>query len=215
MKIIDGLNLTPDKNGRVEIPDCGRRQLPEFCIDMGYKVGVEVGVQRGSFIYRFCRVGIQMYGVDPYQSYADYQVGDAEKFQKHQDGIYETALANLSKYPNCHLIRRTSMDAVRGFDDESLDFVYIDGHHGFKYVTEDIFEWSKKVKKGGMIAGHDYAYSAPRSYERDAYILQVKYVVDAYTQAFKINPWYVLGAKEATKENEKRDQYRSWFWIKK
>ena len=26
--------------------------------------------------------------------------------------------------------------------------VHIDGNHGFKYVTEDIFEWSKKIKKG-------------------------------------------------------------------
>ncbi len=37
-----------------------------------------------------------------------------------------------------------------------LDFIYIDGDHRYKYVKNDI-ELSKTiVKKGGIIAGHDY-----------------------------------------------------------
>jgi len=213
--IKEGLNLPADKHRRVEIPDCGRRQLPRFCREMGYKVGVEIGVQRGAFTRRFCREDLNMYGVDPWLAYGDYTVGGLSSYQKHQDQIYEEAKANLAEFPNCILIRKTSMQALEDFQDESIDFVYIDGHHGFKYVTEDIFEWSKKVKKGGMISGHDYAYSEPLSYERDAYILQVKYVVDAYTQAFKIPKWYVLGARNKTFENEKRDQYRSWLFFKR
>lgn len=105
------------------------------------------------------------------------------------------------------------MDAVKDFEDESLDFVYIDGHHGFKYVTEDIFEWSKKIKKGGVISGHDYAYN--RTPADHAYCLQVKYVIDAYTKAFQIDNWYVLGRDKRESKEEKRETYRSWLWIKR
>ena len=52
MKIIEGIK----HQGRpFEIPDVGRRQLPEFFKKMGFKIGVEVGVQRGSFTRRLLR----------------------------------------------------------------------------------------------------------------------------------------------------------------
>ncbi len=104
------------------------------------------------------------------------------------------------------------MDAIHDFENESLDFVYIDGHHGFKFVAEDIWGWSHKVKKGGIICGHDYEYGKLRKGE--PYFMQVKQVIDAYTHAFRIDNWYVVGAKEKTREGEVRDQYRSWFWFK-
>lgn len=48
------------------------------------------------------------------------------------------------------------MDVVKQFKDESLDFVYIDGNHSFQHVVNDLCEWEKKVKVGGIVAGHDY-----------------------------------------------------------
>jgi predicted O-methyltransferase YrrM len=48
------------------------------------------------------------------------------------------------------------MEAVKDFKDESLDFVFIDGNHQYSYVLEDITEWSKKVRSGGIVSGHDY-----------------------------------------------------------
>ena len=99
------------------------------------------------------------------------------------------------------------MDALADFEDESLDFVYIDGDHNFRFIAEDIYEWPKKVKKGGVIAGHDYTtLDGPGLYAADCYA--VKCIVDAYTRCFQIPKWYLLG-----KEREV-DKYRSWFWIK-
>ena len=106
------------------------------------------------------------------------------------------------------------MEALGNFSDNSIDFVYIDGHHGFKYVTEDIFEWSKKVRIGGCISGHDYAYGKRKSRPNHPYVLQVKYVIDAYTKAFNIENWWVIGRKHKEFEGERRDAYRSFFWIK-
>lgn len=103
------------------------------------------------------------------------------------------------------------MEAAQDFADRSLDFVYIDGNHQFQYVAWDIAEWSKKVKVGGIISGHDYIYTNPRT---KAGICHVIYVVNAYTQAYKIDNWYLLGRYKVQK-GEKRDRFRSWMWVNK
>jgi hypothetical protein len=109
------------------------------------------------------------------------------------------------------MLRKTSMEAVADIPDESLDFVYIDGLHNFKDVAHDIWEWSKKVRVGGLISGHDYAYS-PKPHG-DPNALHVKYVVDAYVRAMRISPWFILGRGES-RPGEKRDRFRSWMWVK-
>jgi len=48
------------------------------------------------------------------------------------------------------------MDAVGDVADESLDFVFIDADHKYVSVCDDIREWSKKVRIGGIVSGHDY-----------------------------------------------------------
>lgn len=155
-----------------------------------------------------------MYAIDSWLSYPDYCA--TENYQDHQDKVYQGALQELSKYPHCTIVKKTSMEAVKDFEDNSLDFVYIDGHHGFKYVTEDIWEWSKKVRVGGMISGHDYAYPKQRDLpeKMSPYTCQVKFVIDAYTKAFFINNWWVLGADKRTTKEESRDRWRSWMWFK-
>jgi predicted O-methyltransferase YrrM len=45
--------------------------------------------------------------------------------------------------------------AVNIFKDGSLDLVFIDADHIYEFVKKDIQEWYPKVKKGGIICGHD------------------------------------------------------------
>lgn len=47
-------------------------------------------------------------------------------------------------------------EAADKIKDSSLDFIFIDANHSYKYVKEDIIKWSPKVKLGGYIIGHDY-----------------------------------------------------------
>src|SRR3990167_8478670 len=150
MKLIDGLKL---KGRPAEIPDCSRDDLPQFFVGLGYKVGTEIGVFKGEFSEKFCKAGLKLYAIDPWQLYKDYEdFYDQEKL----NFLYEHTKRVLAPYPDCTVVRKTSMEAVTDFADESLDFVYIDGNHQLKYVVEDITEWSKKVRVGGAITGHDY-----------------------------------------------------------
>ena len=67
------------------------------------------------------------------------------------------------------------------FEDESLDFAYIDANHLYDYVCQDIIHWSHKVRSGGMVGCHDYG---PHN-------CGVVMAVDGYTFCHNIHPWYV------------------------
>jgi len=204
MQIIEGIK----EAGRpYEIPDCGRDNLPEFLVQMGLKVGAEIGTSKGVYAEKFGKAGLKLYCVDPWLDYPDYCRGDAN-WQRDLDHQYNRTKDLLAPY-DCHLIRKLSMDALNDFEDESLDFVYIDGNHEFMYVLNDIHQWSRKVKKGGVISGHDYFYSDPHGFE----IIKVKEAVDVYTKHYGIKNWYVLGRKEKV-AGEVRDNFRSFMWIK-
>lgn len=53
-------------------------------------------------------------------------------------------------------INKTSAEAVVEFEDNTLDFVYIDGDHTYEGVKRDILLWLPKIKTDGIIGGHDY-----------------------------------------------------------
>lgn len=54
------------------------------------------------------------------------------------------------------IINDTSKEAAKLFEKGSVDFVFIDANHNYEYVKEDIALWWPKVKKGGVLSGHDY-----------------------------------------------------------
>ena len=177
-----------------------RDNLPKFLKKMGFKIGAEIGVYKAAFTDKFCKEGFKMYGIDPYHSYTT--TGRVYKDDKRQQFLYEHAHRVLKKYNDCTIIRKTSMDAVKMFRDSSLDFVYIDGDHSFSHVAEDIQAWAYKVKKGGIVAGHDYCANVG-GIEKN--INQVGPVIDAYVKAFNVKKLYVFGNK---------DHASSWFFVR-
>lgn len=56
----------------------------------------------------------------------------------------------------CEFIRKSSVEAANDISDNSLDAVFVDANHEFKYVLEDLYAWWNKVKSGGVMAGDDY-----------------------------------------------------------
>ena len=198
---MDGLKL---QGKPVMIPETARIDLPEFFSEMGYKTGAEIGVYKGGFTERFCKLGLKMFAVDPWSPY--YGDRDSNRLEL----IYKEAQERLAPY-DCTIIRSRSMVAVRNFRPEQLDFVYIDGDHRFLQVAEDVVEWAKRVRKGGVVAGHDYFTSLPWARK---FRCQVGVVIDAYTKAFGIDNWYLLGDLDPKTEPEWMDWRLTWMWIK-
>lgn len=50
----------------------------------------------------------------------------------------------------------TNLELIKSFPDEYFDFVYIDGDHSYKGAKSDLINYFRKVRSGGVIAGHDY-----------------------------------------------------------
>lgn len=68
--------------------------------------------------------------------------------------------------PLCEFRQMKSTDAAPTVKDGSLDLIFIDADHSFESVTSDITSWLPKVRKGGMITGHDYMNPAHRDVEK-------------------------------------------------
>ena len=201
--IIDkwGLKHHPMSHMPIMIPNSSRRDLAKLFQELGYRTGAEIGTGRGSYAISLNRYNpeCRLYCIDPWERYDELKDWpDANILNEH----YIAAKARLGKFPKVSIIRKRSMDALYQFADNSLDFVFIDANHSFPYVAEDIFFWEKKVRPGGIVSGHDYL-KAPRP----DLVVQVREVVDAYTEAFKIRKWFVVDEASAKRCG-------SWFWVK-
>jgi hypothetical protein len=199
------------KTDVIEIPNVGRNELADLFHELDLKRGAEIGVAAGEYSEIIMSKNPQleaMYGVDqhfPYEGYIDYQrLGTFNSLE-------EQAHARLDKYPNYHFIKKLSLDAALDIPDESLDFVYIDANHSEPYVSQDINAWTPKVRKGGIVAGHDYARIKGRNGEDSSNWAVIpaihKYVKEHDYQLF-------IWGLSAKLPGLIRDASRSWTFIK-
>lgn len=116
-------------------------------------IGAEIGTNKGynaSYICNTINPKI-LYLVDPWNNFFDPDSGEIIG-----EAQFQMAKETLKPFSGCIFIREPSLVAVKKFKDEDLDFVYIDGEHSYEGVTRDVFAWYPKVKKGGIISGHDF-----------------------------------------------------------
>src|SRR3972149_1690136 len=126
--------------------------------ELGFKKGAEIGVAEGYFSEAMFKAipNLELYCVDSWQVYKGNRWAGSKERNKHH---FEKTRERLSDYicsGKCFLMNGFSMMWAADFQDESLDFVYIDANHSFDYVMQDLIEWSKKVRKGGVVSGDAY-----------------------------------------------------------
>ena len=121
-----------------------RIELAKHFATLGFTKGAEIGVCWGRYSEILCRhnPSLHLLAVDDWRKKRTWESYEGTKVR----------LANL----NVTIDRRPSMKAVRDVADESLDFVFIDANHEYTAVRDDIREWAKKVRVGGIVSGHDY-----------------------------------------------------------
>ena len=146
--------------------------------------GVEIGVFRGDNSKNILdSLNIEkLYLIDTWKGYSG-----IERKWKCQEENYNFVINRFKEYSNVEIIRNFSEKASKSFLDNSLDFVYIDANHSYKYVFQDISLWTLKVKKNGFIAGHDI-------FLQDSVCNAVKdYCFDNKIYFYVVNPdWYFI-----------------------
>ncbi len=117
-------------------------------------VVAELGVYRGDFaskILDICRPK-QLYLVDPWQP--DFQ--NPEQMVNANEEFTRNKFSNEIEKGVVHIVKEESAVALEGFDNEFFDWVYIDSDHSYEYTKKELELCSKKVKRDGLICGHDY-----------------------------------------------------------
>ncbi len=172
--------------------------IPQLFKDLGFKVGAEIGVYRGAYSEALLKgiPGLKLSGIDLWELYPGYKDYTNEDIKS----AYEEALSRTKDF-DCTLIKGWSNEVVKQFADNSLDFVYIDGNHNFEHTVEDISNWSKKVRPGGIVYGHDFedwSYNWRRRY------MHVVPAVTGWCSSYQIHPWFVIA----------KDKHPSWMYVK-
>ena len=62
---------------------------------------------------------------------------------------------------NVEIIVGDSADTASAHKNESLDFVFVDGDHSFLGIAKDFGSFYPKLKRGGIMGGHDYIPEHP------------------------------------------------------
>lgn len=134
------------------------------------KFVVEVGVAYGYHALHILdrNPNVQYVGIDPYLAAYDsedlFYQDVAELFGDNPSGAMDRLFKAVSetlatRFPDrARVMRMVSTAACGTFDDQSLDFVFIDGDHTENAVFADLDSWWAKVRPGGVLAGDDYTW---------------------------------------------------------
>ena len=134
------------------------KALQEVCDhigDVSEMTMVEIGCYAGESTAIWCKNFKKVYAIDPWLDGKGYDPNDVAS-RVMSNAIEEQFDNRLAKFENFDKIKNFSYEVADQFEDESLDFVYIDGEHTYEGVQKDIEMYLPKVKKGGFIGGHDY-----------------------------------------------------------
>ncbi len=115
----------------------------------GIEIGVAFGINAKS-ILETLNIG-KLFLVDPYLPYSEndsFVTKYADALPKVKELLYRFGNKPI-------FINKTSRDALNDIPN-NLDFVYIDGNHSYSSVKEDIQFYYPKIKKGGVLGGHDF-----------------------------------------------------------
>lgn len=161
---------------------------------------IEIGVEYGGFTEEYYDTISLMNGhiwlLDLWQTenndwYFSQRQGQVE------DG-YKKILEKYSDKKNVTIIKGSSFELYKYFDDDFFDWIYLDADHSYDGIKKDVINWIPKLKKGGILSGHDYNADPNNIYYEN---FGVNKAIDE------------IFGKDINLTNE--EHYQSWFINKK
>jgi hypothetical protein len=128
----------------------------------GYNIGAEIGVHKGNTTHKVlqgCK-RLQLIAVDKWEDITPDSSG--EKIGCEADDMSEMKRIFDKRTKDFKdrltVLHGDSVEMASKVEDNSLDFVFIDGDHRYESVKADIRAWAPKLRPGGMLSGHDIDY---------------------------------------------------------
>ena len=131
----------------------------------GKVTGVEVGLWKADFAQLMLNENERLYwiGVDPYFEY-----GKRKRKQPVWDAIFGRVMKKMEPFgKRFKMVRKPSSEGVKSIT-RKVDFMFIDGNHDLDVVYNDLFLYEPRVKKGGIMAGHDYSHRVGKAVDEYA-----------------------------------------------
>ncbi len=143
--------------------------LEQLCRDhlKETRVVIEIGSFAGESTEVFARMAARVYAIDPWnESYSrGIMEGCADPewrnyLESHPIASMKSIEARfdrrISELGNVRKIKSSSTEAIDSFADGFADLIYIDSIHTYTVVRETVEAWRRKIRSGGIMAGHDY-----------------------------------------------------------
>jgi len=174
-----GVTLPAGQKSPLALP-IDRVALAKTFADLDLNVGAEVGVEQGIYadLLLTANPNLTLYAIDAWQHYRGYR---DHVNQTKLDGFEQTTRQRLAPHKHGEVIKGFSAEVVRDFPEGSLDFVYLDANHAFDFIMEDLIHWGRRVRRGGIIAGHDFI--------RQSHVWVVQ-AVHLYAYGHGIETWF-------------------------
>ncbi|MDA1120875.1 MAG: class I SAM-dependent methyltransferase [Bacteroidetes bacterium] len=119
--------------------------------------GAEVGVAEGRSSLEFMNWGFEkLYLVDMWATIRG-QHGDASSPQAWHNLNLSGVKEKMKPFGDkVTILQGDSVAMSSKVPSSSLGFVYLDANHSYEGVLRDLNAWTPKLKKGAIMAGHDY-----------------------------------------------------------
>lgn len=120
-------------------------------------VTVEIGSWTGQ---SSCILGLEVKKQGGKMFCIDNFKGSPESNQvEYTEGVKDVLTRNLERFDldkTVTILEGSSDSFVDMFEDESIDFMFIDADHRYSQVKRDLVNWFPKMKVGGVMTGHDF-----------------------------------------------------------
>jgi predicted O-methyltransferase YrrM len=173
----------------IGVPGVSGSQIPHLLDKSLDLVGIEIGCAFGVSTEYFLReLKGTLHGVDPYETYVDWNSDVLDSNVNSNN--YNRMMYRVKPFGDRFVLHKQfSDDAVGNFEDESADYIFIDGLYTYEQVLKDCKNYYPKLKSGGLFSGHDYVT-----------IKEVRRAVDEFSES--------MGAVVKTGVND------TWYWFK-
>jgi hypothetical protein len=114
-------------------------------------------------------------GIDPFEPNAALEGTNAKENDEWWASLdYEsiaraaqTGLCELGLYPYSRLVRLGSREAVKYYDDETIDCLHLDANHSEETSCEDVSLWAPKIRHGGYWVFDDTNWESTQKAQRE------------------------------------------------
>ncbi len=184
-----------------------REDMYKIFHELGFKVGAEIGVRMGNNAVAMLNSmpGVKLYLVDPWVNYP----GSLSLDSVSEQGRHLAITRWRTKNYNVKIIKNFSFPATSQIK-EPLDFVYIDANHLYEHFMMDLLAWLPKVRRGGIIGGHDFT---DRKEGNDGRRVGVVDAVTSLTKHYEVSPVYLTHVPKLDEAHRHSDRDASWFFV--